>query len=356
MLLFSLFFTFLLAPRVIDILYRLNVRKRAKLGLDEILDTHRDKAGVPLMGGLIVILPVFLLNVFLNNFLETNYLLVIILAGTAIGFVDDLLNVFGHERLTLRVRESVNPLVSFSEISWRVYRLVLWPWNKLKDFFAAMGSQASGLRAHEKFLLELLVALGAGGWLYFNLGQSSLWVPFFGSWNLGIFYIPVAVFLLVFFASAFGLTDGLDGLSAGTHAISFLAYGVIAYQMGLLPLAYFCAVVVGSELAFLYFNIYPARVEMSDVGTVPLGMLFALLGLLTNRLVLLPVIGLVFVLEISSSFFQVLFVRLKNKRILEMAPLHHHFEMLGWPETKVTMRFWLLAATTALLGVFLSFF
>lgn len=354
LLLFSLFFTFLLAPSIIDVLYHFNVRKRAKQGLDEILGTHKEKVGVPLMGGWIIVLPVFLLNIFLNNSPEIIYLLIIVLLGTAIGFVDDLLNVFGHERLTLRVRESVNPLVSFSEISWKLYRLFLWPWNKLKSFFTAMGSQASGLRAHEKILLELLVALGASGWLYFNLGQPSLWVPVLGNWNLGIFYIPLVAFLLVVFASAFGLTDGLDGLSAGTHVLSFLAYGVIAYQLGLLPLAYFCAILTGAELAFLYFNIYPARIEMSDVGTVPLGMTFVLVGVLTNRLWLLPIIGLIFILEIGSSFFQVLFLKLGRGKILLMAPLHHHFEMCGWPETKVTMRFWLLAAVTSFLGIFLS--
>lgn len=356
LLLFSLFFTFLLAPQVIDVLYRLNIRKRAKAGLDEFLGTHRDKRGVPLMGGLIVILPVLLLNIFLNRSPEVGLLLLVTLGGTLIGFGDDLLNVFGHERLTLRVRESVNPWVAFSEVSWRIYRLFLWPWNRLKGFFTAMGSTASGLRAHEKFLLESFLALGVSSWLYFGLNQQAVWLPFLGERPLGIFYIPLIALLLVVFASAFGLTDGLDGLSAGTHALSFLAYGVIAYQLGLLPLAYFCAILTGAELAFLYFNIYPARIEMSDVGTVPLGMVFVLVGVLTNRLWLLPILGLIFILEIGSSFFQILFLNLGRGKILLMAPLHHHFEMKGWPEAKVTMRFWLLATVTSFLGIFLSFF
>jgi phospho-N-acetylmuramoyl-pentapeptide-transferase len=219
-----------------------------------------------------------------------------------------------------------------------------------------MGSQASGLRAHEKFLLESFLALGASAWLYWVLKQQTVWLPFLGDYSVGIFYIPLVAFLLVFFASAFGLTDGLDGLSAGTHALSFLAYGVIAYQLGLLPLSYFCAILAGAELAFLYFNIYPARIEMSDVGTVPLGLAFVLVGVLTNRLWLLPVIGLIFVLEIGSSFFQVLFLKWWRKKLLLMAPFHHHFEMRGWPETKVTMRLWLFVTVTSLLGIFLSFF
>lgn len=356
LLLFSLFFTFLIAPQIIDVLYRLNVRKRAKAGLDEFLGTHREKVGVPLMGGLIVVLPVLFLNVFFNRAKEVDFLLVVVLGGAVIGLVDDLLNVFGHERLTLRVRESVNPLVAFSEMSWKIYRGLLWPWNKLKNFFTEMGSQASGLRAHEKFLLESFLALGASAWLYGVLKQQTVWLPFLGDYSVGIFYIPLVALLLVFFASAFGLTDGLDGLSAGTHALSFLAYGVIAYQLGLLPLSYFCAILTGAELAFLYFNIYPARIEMSDVGTVPLGLAFVLVGVLTNRLWLLPVIGLIFVLEIGSSFFQILFLKWWRKKLLLMAPFHHHFEMRGWPETKVTMRLWLLVTVTSLLGIFLSFF
>lgn len=356
LLLFSLFFTFSLAPQIIDWLYKLNIRKKSKAGLDDFLEAHRSKVGVPLMGGLIVLFPTIILNLSFNQAGETLFLLAILILGGAVGFCDDLLTVFGHERLSLRVRDSVNPLVSFSEISWNLYRLALWPWNRLKNFFAAMGSQASGLRAHEKFLLELTVAGGASLWLYLALGQRAVWLPFLGYWALGWAFIGLAALLMVGFASAFGLTDGLDGLSGGTHALSFLAYGIIAYLLGLLPIAYFCAILTGAELAFLYFNIYPARVEMSDVGTVPLGMVFALIGIMTNRIWLLPVVGLVFVLEISSSFLQVLWVKLGFGKLLRMAPLHHHFEMAGWPETKVTMRFWWLAAAASLLGIFLSFF
>ncbi|MEK7610908.1 MAG: phospho-N-acetylmuramoyl-pentapeptide-transferase [Patescibacteria group bacterium] len=353
--LFSFITAFLMAGKIIDTLYRFNVRKRLKIDLDTILETHKAKVGVPLMGGIIVILPVLMINPVFNSDRNVLILLTLILFAGIIGLTDDLLTVFGHERLTFRVRETVNPLVSFSELSWLFYRLLLKPWRMIKEFFLGMGSQASGLRAHEKFILELIIAGSAAAFLYFRMGLSSVWLPGLGPINIGIVYILWATLLMVGYASAFGLTDGLDGLSAGTHTLAFLAFGIIAFASGLFPLAFFCATVVGAELAFLYFNIYPARVEMSDVGTVPLGMAFALVGILTGREILLPVIGLVFTLEILSSFLQVVGVKHFKRKLFLMAPLHHHFEKLGWPETKVTMRLWWLGAISGLTGIVLAF-
>lgn len=352
--LFSFVIAFLMAGKVIDTLYRFNIRKRLKVDLDTILETHKAKVGVPLMGGLIVIFPIFIINLVFNLDRNVGLILTIVFFGGLIGLVDDLLTVFGHERLSFRVRETVNPLVSFSELSWFIYRLFLKPWRMTKEFFLGMGSQASGLRAHEKFILELIVAGSVATYLYFRMGLSSIWLPIFGPIDIGIVYILWATLLMVGYASAFGLTDGLDGLSAGTHTLAFLAFGIIAFAAGLFPLAFFCATVAGAELAFLYFNIYPARVEMSDVGTVPLGMIFALIGLLTGREILLPVIGLVFTLEILSSFLQVVAVKRFNRKLFLMAPLHHHFEKLGWPETKVTMRLWWLGAISGLAGIVLA--
>lgn len=355
LILFSFVFSFFLAAKIIDLLYRFNVRKRPKEGLDELLETHKAKVGVPLMGGLIIILPVILINLVFNFDRDVILLLILIFLAGLVGLIDDLLTVFGHERLSLKVRESVNPLVSFSELTWNVYRILLKPWRTIKDFFLGMGSQASGLRAHEKFLMELLLATAVSAFLYFQLGQSSVWLPFFGPLEIGWLYILWSIFLMIGYASAFGLTDGLDGLSGGTHTIAFLAYGIIAFSFGLYPLSLFCATVAGAELAFLYFNIYPARVEMSDVGTVPLGMIFALVALLTRREILLPLIGSVFALEILSSFLQVTWVKRFKRKLFLMAPLHHHFEKLGWPETKVTMRFWWLGAISALAGILAAF-
>lgn len=352
--LFSFILGFLMAGEIIGTLYRFNVRKRLKVDLDTILETHKAKVGVPLMGGLIVIIPIFLINLVFNSDSSVGFILTVVFLGGLIGLADDLLTVFGHERLTFRVRETVNPLVSYSEISWLFYRLLLKPWRIIKEFFLGMGSQASGLRAHEKFLLELAVAGSAAAFLYFQMGLSSVWFPGLGHINIGIFYIFWATILMVGYASAFGLTDGLDGLSAGTHTLAFLAFGIIAFVGGQIPLAFFCATVVGAELAFMYFNIYPARVEMSDVGTVSLGIAFALVGLLSGREVLLPVIGLVFTLEILSSFLQVVWIKYFKRKLLLMAPLHHHFEKLGWPETKVTMRLWWLGAISGLSGIVLA--
>ncbi len=353
-LLFSFLIAFLTAPKIIGFLYRKNVRKRAKVDLDSLLSSHREKVGVPLMGGLIVILPAIFISLFFVLDPRIAVLVAVLIAGGLIGMADDLLTIFGHERLSSAVRGSVNPLVSFSEVTWVLYRLILKPWRIVKDFFTSMGSQASGLKAHEKFILELLLALSVSSWLYFKLGYNSIWFPVFGEVFVGWLYIIWVALLMVGFASAFGLTDGLDGLSGGTHTLAFLAYGVIAFSLQLYPVAWFCAIVVGAELAFLYFNIFPARVEMADCGTVPLGMAFALVGVLTHREIILPIIGLVFVLELTSSFVQVLAVRFFNRRLFLMAPLHHHFEKLGWIETKVTTRLWWLAVLSALIGIMIA--
>lgn len=350
----SFIIAFILAPLVIKSLYRLNIRKRGKLGLDEILQTHQEKIGVPLMGGLVVVIPTIMVTLLFNRSQITYVLLAVLIIAGLVGLIDDLLMVFGHSRLSVRVRNTVNPLVSHSDLSWLIYKNLLKPWNYVKGFFYSMGSVASGLHAHEKFILELLVAVPASFWLFYSAGRTGIWFPFAGELNIGYLFIPFAALVMVGFASAFGLTDGLDGLSGGTHIFAFASLGLISLFYGYFPIALFCATIVGTEIAFLYFNIYPARIEMADVGTVPLGMIFAFIGLLIGIEMLLPIIGAVFCLELFSSFIQVLYLRITGRRLLLMAPLHHHFERMGWPETKVTSRFWLFGGIVGLLGIYLS--
>lgn len=350
----SFFLAFLWAPLLIGFLYKFNVRRRSKEELDEKMENHAQKTGTPVMGGLLIVVTVLVLNLVFNRSPEITILLLVLGIGAILGGIDDLFNIFGHKRVSKAVRRGVTPIVTLSGFTWSIYNFLLLPWNAFKEAFRAMGSYRGGFKAHEKFLLQCILAGLTAWWVYGELGQSSFWLPLLGKFDIGVIYPFLVVLLLVVYANAFSITDGLDGLSGGTHSLAFLAFGVVASALGKPELTWFCATLVGAELAFLYFNIFPARVEMSDVGTLPLGMVFALVGVLLNREFALPIIGGVFTLEILSSFTQVWSVKLRGKRVFKIAPIHHHFEALGWPETKVTMRMWLAGAVLAVLGVLVA--
>jgi len=180
-------------------------------------------------------------------------------------------------------------------------------------------------------------------------------IPWAGEFELGFGYIPLAVIIIVFTTTAVAITDGLDGLAGGTTALAFLAYGVIALLQEQTYLATFCFTVVGATAGFLWYNSYPAQVFMGDTGALALGSSLAVVALMTGHWLLLPIIGIVFVLEGLSDIIQIGFFRLTGgKRIFKMSPLHHHFELLGWSEPQVVMRFWLLGIVGSLLGVSLA--
>lgn len=353
-ILISFLTAFAWAPLLIGTLYRFNIRRLSKEELDNKIKNHAKKTGVPVMGGLLVVGTVLILNLILNRSPEINILLTVLGLGAILGAIDDLFNIFGHRRVSEAFRKGITPVVTLSGITWSIYKLALLPWNAFKEAFRVMSSYRGGFKAHEKFLLQCSLAGLAAWWVYAKLGQHYLWLPLLGNFNIGILHPFLAAFLMATYANAFSITDGLDGLSGGTHSIAFLAYGVIAHTLGKPDITVFCAILAGAELAFLYFNIFPARIEMSDVGTLPLGMVFALIGILLNRELTLPIIGGIFTVEILSSFIQVWSVKLRGKKVFKIAPLHHHFEAIGWHETKVTMRFWLAGIILAIFGTLIA--
>ncbi len=193
------------------------------------------------------------------------------------------------------------------------------------------------------------------GWYFFSkLGVSSVHVPFMGNIDLGWFIVPLFAFIVVATGNAVNISDGLDGLAGGLAAIAFVAFGVIALMQGNGLLAAFCFTVVGALLSYLWFNIYPARFFMGDVGSFALGTSLGVVAMLTNSLFILPIIGFVFVIEAGSSLLQITSKKLFKRKIFISAPIHHHLEAKGWPETKVTMRFWVIAAVTAFVGVMIA--
>lgn len=271
---------------------------------------HQYKENTPTMGGLLVWVPTAIITLFLNLTRAGTWLPLFALMGTGIvGALDDLYNIRG------------------------------------------IGPNRGGLRFRYKLLFYLLIALAGAWWFYFKLDFSIIRIPGLGNFEIGIWYIPIFIVVLVGLAFSVNETDGLDGLAGGVLAIAFGAFAAIALFQGKTSLAIFCATILGALLAFLWFNIYPARFFMGDTGSMALGTTLGVVAFLTNSVVVLFIIGIVFFIEGGSAVLQIISKKYFGRKILLSAPLHHHLEALGWPETKITMRFWVISAVAATLGL-----
>ena len=276
-------------------------------------DGHQVKTGTPTMGGVIFTLTVVVLTLAFNLVGRLSMLLPlgVLICSSLLGGVDDRLNLVGGAR--------------------------------------------TGLTARFKFIWLSLFAGGTALVLYYPLDLHRMYVPFVGQYDIGPFYLPIAVFAIVGAANAVNLTDGLDTLAGGTGAVAFVAYGIIAYLQGQVQVVTFSFTMVGALFGFLWYNAHPAQVFMGDTGSLALGASLATVAFMTGQWLLLPVVGAVFFAETASVMLQVLYFKwTKGKRIFKMTPLHHHFELLGWSETQVTLRFWLMGMAAGLVGVALA--
>jgi len=217
------------------------------------------------------------------------------------------------------------------------------------------GRGGRGLRLREKLIIFILIAVIGAYWFYFKLDWDLIHVPFFGDFNIGWWYIPIFMFIIVATAFSTNETDGLDGLVGGVLLTAFSSYVVISYVQGRIELAIFCGAIVGALLAFLWFNIHPARFFIGDTGSMSLGVTLGVIAMLTNSLFFLPFIGFILAIESLSVIIQVFSKRFRHKKIFLSTPIHHHFEAKGWPETKVTMRFWIISGVMAGIGLILFF-
>jgi phospho-N-acetylmuramoyl-pentapeptide-transferase len=290
-------------------------------------ERHRAKAGTPTMGGLLILGSLFV-SVLLWGNLQNRYVWVVLLATAALGTIG-----FYDDWLKLRTRRP--------------------------------------LKIREKFLAQLAVGLAVGLYLYRFPADgvtTQLSVPFVKDWvpDLGAWYILFAALIVVGASNAVNLTDGLDGLAMGPVIVAALALGILAYLAGHARLSEYlfilkvkgageltvvCGALMGASVGFLWFNSYPAQVFMGDVGSLALGGAIGTVAILSKAELLLPFIGGLFVVEAGSVILQVASFRLTGRRIFRMAPLHHHFELMGWPESKVVIRFWILALLMALLAL-----
>lgn len=284
---------------------------------------HIGKLGTPTMGGVLFVLPIILITVLLNG-------------ASILG-----LTVLGRS-----IFLPLGTLICFGFLG------SLDDWQKLR------GKKKSerGMRARTKFIVQWALAIVIAIGLRYILEAPEVILPVVNTdINLGIWYIPIGAFLIVSFSNGVNLTDGLDGLAGMISATIFAAYGAIALFQGQLYLARFCFTVVGALFGFLWFNAHPAQLFMGDVGSLALGSTMAVVALMTGHWVVLPVIAIIPVVENVSDILQVGYFKLtQGKRLFKMAPIHHHFELLGWSETQVVQRFWLIGLLAAMLGLALA--
>ncbi|HBV33269.1 TPA: phospho-N-acetylmuramoyl-pentapeptide-transferase [Patescibacteria group bacterium] len=315
-------------PLLTHFLYRYHLVKKIRdNGSAPIMSAlHQGKQGTPTMGGMLVWVTVlFLVLVFfylsewgvvpeMFNFLsraETLLPLGALVASAIVGLVDDWFNVRG------------------------------W------------GPRGGGMQIRYKLIIYTLIAAVGAWWFYYKLDWTSLYLPVVGYIDIGWWYVPLFIFIIVATAFSVNEVDGLDGLAGGSLLAAFGAFGAIAFVLGKEDLAAFCAAIAGALLAFLWFNINPARFFMGDTGSMSLGVTLGIVAMLTNTVWLLPIIGLLLVLESLSVIIQILSKKFRGKKVFLSTPLHHHLEAIGWPEPKIVMRFWVISGVLAVVGIIL---
>lgn len=333
-LLFSWFASSILFIPFIRILYGFRLQRLKQVTRDAfnkrtpIFDRfHGKKTGTPVGGGLLIILfttiffPVILL--LMHYFwipitsvypmvAEIKILLFAFLSFGALGFLDDAKKTFAMK----------------------------------ENFF--------GLRLRHKLILEIILAVIIAYWLFIDLKIGIFYVPLLGTFYIGWWYIPFAAFVIIAFANAFNITDGLDGLASGILMIALGAFWIISASILDTPLSIFIALWLGSLLAFLYFNVYPARIFLGDVGALSFGATLAVVGLILGKAPALIIIGFVYVIEVLSSLIQLLSKKFLGRKLLPAAPFHLFLQYIGWQEPKIVMRFWILSIVLAIIGLWLA--
>lgn len=334
-ILFSFICHSLLVVPFINLLYKLKFLRQQQKTLDfqgkrtPIFDRfHSWKAGTPVGGGLLIIvvtcfiyMVMFPLFKFSGVYITTNYPL----------------------------KEELN-IIFFTFVSFGLLGL----YDDIMKFFGFKKIGFFGLRMRHKFIIQWILALIVSSMLYFNLRISFINIPWLENFHLGWLYILFSSLTIVSFANAFNITDGLDGLSSGLLLICLLAFSIISAAMLDTPLAIFLALWIGGLIAFLYFNIYPARVWLGDVGALSFGATLAVVGLLLGKIIVLLVIGAPFVIEIGSSLIQILSKKLLKRKLFPASPLHLWLQLRGWEEPKIVMRAWIAGMIFAIFGLWLA--
>lgn len=279
------------------------------------LHAEKHKRNIPTMAGLIFVASIALASLVNLNRGQTWLPLAGMLGAALIGLIDDAMNI------------------------------------------SSSGKGVAGMSSRSKFSLYSLVALLGGWWFYAKLGVTSIYLPIVHHWHIGVFVIVLFWLVVVATSNAVNITDGLDGLAGGLLVSSFMAYAIICVVEGKLALAGLCFTIIGALLSYTWFNIFPARFLMGDVGSFALGTALGIIAMQTDTVYVLPIIGAVYVMETGSVIINRLSRKLRHgKKVFLSSPIHHHFEAIGWPETKVTMRFWIMGQVAGALGLIIYLF
>ena len=292
---------------------RQNATTGEKATVFSALHAGKHARNIPTMAGLIFVISILVVTMLFNLERTETWLPLAALIGAAcVGGIDDIINIRGS------------------------------------------GLGVAGLSGKLKMSLISSVALVGGWFFYAKLDVQSLSIPFLGNVHIGWLIVPLFVLVVVSTANAVNITDGLDGLAGGLCVSAFAVYALIAFIQQRYGVSAFCMTIVGGLLSYTWFNIFPARFFMGDIGSFGLGTALGVVAMITDTVVLLPVIGIIFVLEAGSSVLQITSKKLRGgKKIFKIAPIHHHFEAIGWPEAKVTMRFWILGQVASVIGLLL---
>ncbi|MFA6105265.1 MAG: phospho-N-acetylmuramoyl-pentapeptide-transferase [Patescibacteria group bacterium] len=348
---------FLLAPLLTALLYKYKIVRKAEH--DYTLQGERkNKAGTPIMGGLLVIVVVSLITILFNWDRRFTYVPIGAMAISAVlGAADDLLNVFGGKRRLRNIKHTLILIKVHKKWYMKIWHIVCLPWTVFRQLASLLGSkQDRGVQAHEKLILQFLAGAVTAWWVYFKLGPSwhTLWIPFDGSIYVGPLIIPIIIFFVMFTANAVNISDGLDGLTGGALISTFLGLTLLSWVEGRTAFTPFNATAVGALIAYTYFNVKPARFQMGDAGSLGLGTLLAINAIAINKTLLLPMLGFIFYIEIISVITQIFFRRVLGRRFFKMSPLHHHFEIAGWNEEKIVMRFWIIHSFMVIVAVWIA--
>lgn len=331
---------FILTPFWTHLLYKYKIGVKIKENsvdgkkLTYVNEMHKHKAGTPIMGGVLVWFTVAILA------LVSHYTFPHIAKISETNFIARL-DFFSRPQVWL-------PL--FALVSAGILGLC-------DDYMSVRGigkNKGGGMRFLARFGWLIVISILGAWWFYYKLGWDKIHVPAVGDFSIGLWYIPVFICIILFSAISSNETDGLDGLNGGVLLMAFGSFTLISFFQNKMDLASFCAAISGALLAFLWFNIYPARFFMGDTGAMSLGITLGVVAMLTNSALVLPIIVFIYVIESGSVVIQLTSKKFFKRKVFLAAPIHHHFEALGWPETKVTMRVWIFTIITSLLGVIIG--
>jgi len=329
---FAFIFAILITPWFIRKLIQLKIgkqiRENAITGEKSKLFSalHAEKKGTPTMGGLLI----------------WGTVIIIVLASIILPYLGIT------ENSLLSREETWIPL--FTLISFGILGAV-------DDYLNLKGiGKTKGLSAKIKLIFIIVLSSVGAYWFHYRLGFSSLSIPIPGieSVELGIWYIPLFILVIIASSNAVNFTDGLDGLASGLLIMAFTSLGILSYTEGLFILSALCSVITGATLAFLWFNINPAKFFMGDTGSISLGATMGVIAMLTEQTLILPIIGIIFVIETLSVIIQITSKKLFKRKVFLIAPIHHHFEKKGWKETTVVMRFWIIGGIFTVFGTILG--